>query len=96
MVAIIFLIVLLVVGVLGARYGVDSRFDRPGRQLLRPAHDALPAGGAAGRRARRWLHAAFRGRARHVLGVAHPAPSRSTRRLTRSRGAASALPTTRG
>jgi hypothetical protein len=33
MAAIIFLIVLLVVGVLGARYGVDSRFDRPGRQL---------------------------------------------------------------
>jgi hypothetical protein len=33
MIAIAFLIVLLVVGVLGARYGVDSRFDRPGRQL---------------------------------------------------------------
>ena len=33
MVAIGLLIVLLVVGVLGARYGVDSRFDRPGRQL---------------------------------------------------------------
>ena len=33
MIVIAFLIVLLVVGVLGARYGVDSRFDRPGRQL---------------------------------------------------------------
>ena len=33
MIAIAFLIVLLVVGVLGARYGADSRFDRPGRQL---------------------------------------------------------------
>jgi hypothetical protein len=33
MIAIAFLIGLLVVGVLGARYGVDSRFDRPGRQL---------------------------------------------------------------
>ena len=33
MTAIAFLIVLLVVCVLAARYGVDSRFDRPGRQL---------------------------------------------------------------
>ena len=33
MIVIAFLIALLVVGVLGARYGVDSRFDRPGRQL---------------------------------------------------------------
>ena len=33
MTAIAFLIALLVVCVLAARYGVDSRFDRPGRQL---------------------------------------------------------------
>jgi hypothetical protein len=33
MTAIAILIVLLVVCVLGARYGVDSRVDHPGRQL---------------------------------------------------------------
>jgi hypothetical protein len=33
MVAIAFLIAFLGICVLAARYGVDSRFDRPGRQL---------------------------------------------------------------
>ena len=33
MTALALLIVLVVVGLLGARYGVDSRFDRPGRQI---------------------------------------------------------------
>ena len=33
MAAIAFLIIFLGVCVLAARYGVDSRFDRPGRQL---------------------------------------------------------------
>jgi hypothetical protein len=33
MTAIAFLIAFVVICVLGARYGADSRFDRPGRQL---------------------------------------------------------------
>lgn len=33
MVAIAFLIAFLGICVLAARYGVDSRFDRPGRQI---------------------------------------------------------------
>jgi hypothetical protein len=33
MVAIAFLIAFLGVCILAARYGVDSRFDRPGRQI---------------------------------------------------------------
>jgi hypothetical protein len=33
MVAIAFLVVFLGVCILAARYGVDSRFDRPGRQI---------------------------------------------------------------
>jgi len=33
MIAIAFLIVCIGVCLLAARYGVDSRFDRPGRQL---------------------------------------------------------------
>ncbi len=33
MTAIAFLIAIIAVCVLAARYGVDSRFDRPGRQL---------------------------------------------------------------
>ena len=33
MTAIVFLLVFIGVCVLGARYGADSRFDRPGRQL---------------------------------------------------------------
>jgi hypothetical protein len=33
MAAIAFLIIFLGICVLAARYGVDSRFDRPGRQL---------------------------------------------------------------
>jgi hypothetical protein len=33
MTALALLIVLLAVLVLGARYGADSRFDRPGRQI---------------------------------------------------------------
>ncbi len=56
MTAIIFLIVLLIVCVLGARYGVDSRFDRPGRQ---PRGAGAPGLGVAVRQLRRrWRGAA--------------------------------------